>query len=49
MADNLKNLFEVNSNQFLSSEDLNSVGDSVESAEYVDAFTTDKSRFYPPS
>jgi hypothetical protein len=48
MADNLKNLFEVNSNQFLSSDDLNSVGDSVESADYVDAFTTDKSRFIPP-
>ena len=48
MADNLKNLFEINSNQFLSAEDLNSVGDSVESADYVDAFTTDRTRFIPP-
>jgi len=48
MADKLKNLFEINSNQFLSAEDLNSVGDSVESADYVDAFTTDRTRFIPP-
>jgi len=48
MADNLKNLFGTDSNQFLSAEDLNSVGDSVESADYVDAFTTDRTRFIPP-
>ena len=48
MADNIKKFFKTNSNQFLSATDLDNLGNAVESAEYVDAFTTDRSRFIPP-
>ena len=48
MADNIKKFFKANSNQFLSATDLDNLGNAVESAEYVDAFTTDRSRFIPP-
>ena len=49
MAENkLKKLFEKNSNKFLASEDLSSLGNKVESSEYVKQFSDESERFIPP-
>ena len=49
MAENkLKKLFEKKSNKFLASEDLSSLGNKVESSEYVKQFSDESERFIPP-